>query len=158
MFMTPLEYINSLNPARQVVIDNLTDPVERLSTAVSTAQQAVRDFHDKFGLPVGITPEVLEGTEALRLELIDEEVEELYDAVNNGDLPEVADALGDILYVVLGAAVSWGIDLGPIFAEIHKTNMAKEGGKVRWDGKILKPDGWKPPEILRLLKEQGYED
>jgi predicted HAD superfamily Cof-like phosphohydrolase len=47
-----------------------------------------------------------------------------------------------------------GIDLGPFFAEIHRTNMEKAGGPVRpSDGKILKPPGWKPPDIVGMLAE-----
>lgn len=62
-----------------------------------------------------------------------------------------ADALGDLLYVVFGAAVTFGIDMGPIFDEIHRSNMTKIGGPVRPDGKRLKPATYEPPNLKPLL-------
>lgn len=118
-------------------------------------QRAVEDFHEKFECGKGRDPG-LRDTE-LRLDLIWEEVCELFDAVDDDDIIEATDALADIVYVILGAAVSWGIDLGPIFWEVHATNMKKEGGEINEVGRVMKPDQWKPPEILRLLREQGYE-
>jgi predicted HAD superfamily Cof-like phosphohydrolase len=57
----------------------------------------------------------------------------------------------DVIYVICGTAVEFGIDLAPFFAEVHRTNMAKEGGATRADGKILKPEGWQPPRIAEML-------
>lgn len=114
----------------------------------------VRDFHKKFGLPLGDKIAFRQAT--LRSKLIKEEAEETCDAVEEGDMVEVADGLCDILYVVFGCAISFGIDLLPLFAEVHRTNMAKDGGATRPDGKILKPEGWQPPRIKELLAEQGY--
>lgn len=93
----------------------------------------------------------------LRLNLIEEEFIELEDAFHTSNLPNVADAIGDLLYVVLGTAVACGINIDPIFEAIHISNMAKVGGKVREDGKILKPEGWQPPDIMSLLKQQGWK-
>lgn len=71
------------------------------------------------------------------------------------DFVEMLDALGDLLYVVYGAASSTGVDIDPIFEEIHRTNMNKLGGGVREsDGKRLKPEGWQPPRLKRLLDLQ----
>lgn len=89
----------------------------------------------------------------LRLALIDEEVKELRDAVAANDLQGAADALGDIAYVINGAAARWGIDLPPVFAEIHASNLTKIGGTRRADGKLLKPKGYKPPDLARVMKE-----
>lgn len=71
---------------------------------------------------------------------------------------ETADGLADMEVINHGTAVALGIDLAPIFDEVMVTNFAKfEGGvRRRADGKILKPEGWKPPRIPALLKEQGF--
>lgn len=94
----------------------------------------------------------------MRIRLINEEAAELCDACIEEDIVEVADALADLLYVVYGAAHTFGLDIQPIFDEVHRSNMAKVGpdGKVkrREDGKILKPDGWKPPAIRAFVEMQ----
>lgn len=115
-------------------------------------------FHEALGQPVGAVPKILgEARAGLRERLIREEFRELVDADNEEDLPEVADALIDLIYVCIGYLVELGIDPGPIWDEVHRTNMAKEGAVLRSDGKILKPDGWQPPRIAELLKEQGWQ-
>ena len=115
----------------------------------------VRAFHEKFGCFVGRRPE-FPGREAyeLRRSLVREEYYELSDAMEADDIPQVADAMADLIYVVLGTAIAYGIDLRPIFAAIHAANMAKIGGAKRDDGKILKPAGWKHPDIAQLLEAQ----
>jgi len=70
------------------------------------------------------------------------------------DLVEIADGIGDVIYVLLGTAVSYGIDLRPIFDAIHDSNMKKVGGCTRDDGKIMKPEGWVPPDIEGILAAQ----
>lgn len=117
-------------------------------------QSMVRDFHRKFNLTEGDDPYIREP--GLRMDLIDEEAGEIDRALMDNDIEKAADGLADLIYVCLGAAVAWGIDLDPIFAEVHRTNMAKEGGPKRGDGKLLKPPGWQPPDIARLLREQGW--
>lgn len=67
---------------------------------------------------------------------------------------EAIDGLCDLLYVIFGSAVAWGIDLEPFFDNVHKANMSKMGGKRREDGKILKPDNWVPPDHERELMRQ----
>lgn len=71
------------------------------------------------------------------------------------DLPEFADALGDLDYVIEGTRLEFGIDGAPIAAEIHRTNMAKADGPVV-DGKKRKPEGWQPPDIAGELRKQGW--
>ena len=71
------------------------------------------------------------------------------------DLVEMADGLADLDYVVEGTRLEFGIDGGPIAAEVHRSNMAKLGGGRRSDGKTLKPAGWTPPDIARELAKQG---
>lgn len=73
------------------------------------------------------------------------------------DLPKAMDAVADLVYVALGAAVTFGVHLGPIWTEVQRTNMAKEGGAVREDGKILKPPGWQPPDVVGILKAEGWD-
>jgi len=72
------------------------------------------------------------------------------------DLPALADALCDLDYVVEGTRLEFGIDGGPVLAEVQRANMAKIGGEKRADGKIMKPEGWQPPDVARVLREQGW--
>jgi predicted HAD superfamily Cof-like phosphohydrolase len=117
--------------------------------------QDVYDFHDKFGCYIGDKPSVPDiGTKELRKNIVKEEYDELIDAIDNNDLPEIADGIADLIYVLLGTAVSYGIDIRPIWEEVQRTNMAKIGGSKRSDGKILKPEGWVGPDIKGLLEKQ----
>lgn len=114
--------------------------------------EAVLEFHRKFGVHVGPRPGLPpDEIVALRRALIEEETRELDEAIRARDFVEVADALADLLYVVYGTAVSFGLDIRPVFAEVHRSNMAKVGGGTRADGKVLKPEGWKPPDIGSVL-------
>lgn len=93
----------------------------------------------------------------LYVNLIDEEVKELKEAINNNDLLETLDALEDILVVTIGAIHSAGFDGEGGWKEVMKTNFAKidpATGKVRKreDGKVLKPEGWEPPNLEAFLK------
>lgn len=72
------------------------------------------------------------------------------------DLPAAADGLIDLSYIINGTHCALGIDPRPLWAEVQRANMAKEGGGTREDGKILKPAGWVPPDIERLLIAQGW--
>jgi predicted HAD superfamily Cof-like phosphohydrolase len=95
----------------------------------------------------------------LYLKLINEESQELIDAVTNNDGVETLDALIDILVVTIGAIHSLGGDAEGAWKEVMKTNFAKidhETGKVRKreDGKVLKPVGWKPPELEPFLTKK----
>ena len=77
-----------------------------------------------------------------------------FQRVEDPDWVEMIDALCDILYVTVGAGISMGITLGPYFQEVHRSNMAKLGGKKDEGGKTLKPEGWTPPDLLSILKAQ----
>jgi predicted HAD superfamily Cof-like phosphohydrolase len=90
----------------------------------------------------------------LRVGLIIEELQELGDAFERSSITSVADAIADLLYVVLGTAVACGIDIGPVWNAVHEANMAKVGGERRADGKWLKPTGWQPPDIAGILARQ----
>jgi hypothetical protein len=91
---------------------------------------------------------------ALRLSLVEEETRELREAVETGNFPEAVDALVDILYVTLGAAVAWGVDLDLVWRAVHAANMAKGNGPMREDGKRLKPHGWKAPDVAGVIDRQ----
>ena len=93
----------------------------------------------------------------LRYSLIREEMEETLQALFEDDLIGIADGIADSIVVLLGTAVSYGIDIQPVWDEVHKTNMAKLGGGKRGDGKSLKPEGWQPPDIKSILISQGAE-
>jgi len=115
----------------------------------------VRDFHQAFGQRIGEKPEFPDDEERkLRVKLLREEFREYLDGESFENLVEVADALADIIYIACGTAVSYGIPLDDVFAEVHRSNMAKlVDGKVlrREDGKIQKPEGWTPPDIRSVL-------
>jgi predicted HAD superfamily Cof-like phosphohydrolase len=90
----------------------------------------------------------------LYMELIREEFEELKEGYENSDITEVADACGDLIWVILGLANSLGIPMHRVWHEVSASNMSKTvDGKVikREDGKILKPDTYFPPNINRAL-------
>jgi len=91
----------------------------------------------------------------LAKKLINEEVnEELLPALDKGDLVAIADGGVDAIVVILDAMVFCGIDIRPIWDVIHKSNMAKEGGAVREDGKLLKPEGWQAPDVRSEIMAQ----
>lgn len=123
---------------------------------IAGAMAQVRAFHEQFGVPVLESP-WLPGIDRseLRQELIAEEAAETAFAIETGNLAEIADGLADLIYVCLGTALEFGIPLHEIFNEVHRSNMRKVGGATREDGKILKPDGWEPPDIERILESSG---
>lgn len=96
----------------------------------------------------------------LYMKLIREEFEELLEGHENKDIVEVADACGDLIWVILGLANSLGIPMRSVWHEVTSSNMSKTvEGKVikREDGKILKPDSYFPPNIHRALGIQTDE-
>ena len=118
--------------------------------------ESVKEFHRKFGRPVNSSPRYPYFKDAnLRAALIAEEARETCDAILLPDtLAEIADGIVDTIYVCIGTALEYGIDIEPIFEEVHRTNMLKTGGAIRTDGKILKPQNWQPPRIEEILKAQ----
>jgi len=120
---------------------------------------ALKEFHIAFGHHTGTVPTAwnLEGIRDLRIRLMEEELSELEEALDKKDLVGIADGLADLLYVVFGTALAYGIPIDEVFSIVHKANMAKMGpdGKPMRDagGKTIKPPGWKSPneEIGRLL-------
>ena len=118
--------------------------------------EKVGDFMEAFGQNVEMEPTWPDfNTRELRLELIQEELDELSDAVADRDMIQIADALTDLLYVVYGAGHSFGIDLDECFEEVHRSNMSKlgENGRPihREDGKVLKGPGYFEPDLEGIL-------
>lgn len=121
------------------------------------AVEQVKEFHRAMGQPVRSHDAIDLCRIKLRLDLIDEEYRELEAALEANDHVATADALADIAYVVIGAAVEWGIPLAEVFDEVHRSNMAKSGGPRRADGKVLKPAGWTPPDVVGVLRNCGWK-
>ena len=122
----------------------------------------VKDFHIAFGQRVGQSPLIPEdyNERDLRINLLEEEFKEYMNAEEKNDITEIADALADIIYIACGTAVSYGIPLDKVFAEVHRSNMAKlvDGKPIyREDGKVMKPAGWTPPDIEGVLKKSHEE-
>ena len=103
-------------------------------------QAMVAAFHRTFDIVVNPFQTVVEErTRELRVRLIQEEFDELKEALAAEDLSSIAKEMADLLYVVYGTAVSYGIDMDPIFREVHRSNLSKVGGYKREDGKWVKP-------------------
>ena len=132
--------------------------VDGMESILKTNFQRVKEFMKSFGQEVKSKPAWPHWeTMDLRIDLIQEELGELKDAIVDGDgtLVDVADALSDLLYVVYGAGHSFGIDLDDCFAEVHRSNMSKlgEDGKpiYREDGKVLKGPNFSEPDLTSVL-------
>lgn len=174
---------------------------------MTTIHDQVREFHEVFEHPIGTVPRVPEEARVrFRARIIAEEAFETLHAFFSNpmarrfldaaatlvnividecsvdvDMPELADGMADLDYVVEGCRIEFGIDGESVAAEVHRSNMAKlfacdmclpdpDGphpsctkcggrGKVvrkREDGKTLKPSGWTPPDIERVLNGQGW--
>lgn len=121
--------------------------------------KAVELFHTSFGLGVSNTMKANLGEKKnlLRFNLMDEENKEYLEAANNNDLVEVADALGDMLYILCGTILEHGMQhkIEEVFEEIQRSNMSKlgENGKpiYREDGKVLKGPNYFKPDIEGVL-------
>jgi len=129
-------------------------------------QEKVRQFMEKIGDVVYDDPTTIPQNEAARRKrFIVEEAEEYETANAAGDIVEVADAIADLAYVVIGAAVSHGIDLQPIFDEVHRSNMTKSagvsltpktiGGVSTEEKRCTKGPNYEKPRIAELLVIQS---
>ena len=123
--------------------------------------KAVFDFHEAFGLGYEESPtaDLGEKKNLLRYKLMREENEEYLEAANDNDLVEVADALGDMLYILCGTILEHGLQhkIEEVFNEIQRSNMSKLGadGKpiYREDGKVLKGPSYFKPDISSILEK-----
>ncbi|MFZ9847134.1 MAG: hypothetical protein ACO3EE_03145 [Flavobacteriales bacterium] len=121
----------------------------------------VKEFHEAFGILNNEAPTTQLSKEEiqLRFDLIKEENEEYLEAANNGDIVEIADALGDQLYILFGTMLKHGLQykIEEVFDEIQKSNMSKLGadGKpiYREDGKVMKGPNYFKPNIKSILEK-----
>lgn len=153
-----------------------------------TLRDQVLAFHKRFNQVIGDKPKVPDPkTVRFRMSLIAEEFFELLEAtydvhgsriggahailkalVTDGalkvDLPSFIDAVGDLMYVLEGTAIVFGVDMMPVFAEIQRANLSKEPMYVQAKDehhatgntiKPTKPEGWSPPDIAKVLSDQG---
>lgn len=125
----------------------------------------VGEFHDAFGIGNADHPTDKLSTEeiALRFRLMDEENKEYKQAALDNDLVEIADALGDQLYILMGTIMKHGMQhiITDVFNEIHSSNMSKlgEDGKpiLREDGKVLKGKNYFKPNLKAILDHHAKE-
>ena len=122
--------------------------------------QSVHEFHSAFGLGINTNPtgDLGENKNLLRFNLMKEENEEYLEAVQNNDIVEIADALGDMLYILCGTILEHGLQhkIEAVFDEIQRSNMSKlgEDGKpiYREDGKVLKGPNYFKPNFEEILQ------
>lgn len=123
--------------------------------------KAVQEFHVAFKLGVQHIPiaKLDENKLKLRFDLMAEENEEYLEAAKNNDLVEVADALGDMLYILCGTILEHGMQykIEEVFNEIQRSNMSKLGDDgnpiYREDGKVLKGPNYFKPNIAKIIEE-----
>jgi len=165
----------------EVYLDHLENENERLKAQVellgrqrqheyyedsASYFKMVKKFHEKFGLhiqdePIDFSLESDESMELieLRVNLHYEEWNELCRAWDAEDLVELADAICDLIYVLCGTAVSYGIPLDECFAEVQRSNMSKvddDGNPIkRSDGKILKSWNFSPPDLRSIIYREN---
>jgi len=124
---------------------------------------AVERFHSTFGMRVENQPKlnIPEGEMDLRHRLMAEENDEYLEAVKAGDMVEVADALGDMLYILCGTIITHGMQdvMADVFHAIQDSNMSKLGADgqpiYRADGKVMKGPHYFKPNIQGVLQEAG---
>lgn len=145
---------------KQKIQDDIFDSLAKIKDFVASATHSgmVREFHKAFGHPISDVPTCLPTARSdLRSELIREELKEYDEAVAEGDVVKIADALSDLLYVTHGAALEHGIPINECFWEVHKSNMSKLGDDglpiYREDGKILKGPNYQPPNLKDILEK-----
>lgn len=121
----------------------------------------VEEFHLRFHVPIrhtcaAIAPE----REALRRRLLQEEMQETIDCMAAQNLRGVADGLADLMYVIIGTGLEYGIPLAEVFREVHRSNMSKldrlGNPIIRADGKVLKSPLFSPPDIVGILARHTH--
>lgn len=124
-------------------------------------QNMVKEFHKKFGFTISEAPTIVDTELGLvRHKHTLEEMGELENAILEGDIIKIADALGDLLYFIYGTGVAYGIPLGSVFKEIHRSNMSKErpDPTVYIDAKAVKGEDYSPPNLNTLfISNNGKE-
>jgi predicted HAD superfamily Cof-like phosphohydrolase len=120
--------------------------------------QQVLEFYKAFKHPIATSPKFIPIERVImRHRLLDEEVVELFEAGSNGDIVDVADAIADCFYILIGTAIEYGIaeKLPALFDEVHRSNMSKlddDGNPIyREDGKVLKSNNYTPPNLKDIV-------
>lgn len=117
----------------------------------------VHAFHERFDVPCPMSP-TWPSNDLInfRMEFIDEEVNEINRALNEKDMEGFLDGLVDLVYVTLGAALTFGLDFDEAWARVQRANMEKvavkntaQEGRHKTD--VVKPEGWKPPRFKDLV-------
>lgn len=135
--------------------------------SIANLEANVAQFMDVVGQTIRRSPQNLpNGERILRIDLITEEYDETLDALLKLGNPnidyleerkliaEVADGVADLIYVLLGTTIAMGVNMQEVWDAVQDANMAKVSGPVREDGKHLKPEGWRPPDIEGLIRDQ----
>lgn len=130
-----------------------------------TTLQQVQEFHETYGLPVENAPHIADKkTNLLRINLLAEELDELKEALEQGDMVETLDALIDLQYVLDGAFLSFGLHdvKDAAFNEVHRSNMSKlgeDGKPIRResDGKVMKGPNYFKPDMAQFIKDNKEE-
>jgi len=121
----------------------------------------VREFHERFRLPMAELPALVDaGLARQRHQLLLSEVTEVYDAMLHGSLDGVAQELADCVYVLYGTALTYGIDLDAVLAEVHAANMTKlddDGQPIVIDGKVVKGPNYRKPNVTAVLARQATD-
>lgn len=121
------------------------------------AAELVRSFHERFGLTMASRPAAPSAElAALRQRLLNEEVAEVGEAAARGSVVEVAHELADVVYVAYGTALTYGIDLDAVIAEVHRANLSKLAPSGEADGKARKGEHYRPPDVEGVLRAQGW--
>jgi predicted HAD superfamily Cof-like phosphohydrolase len=134
---------------------------EQASLSLAQTIHYVKAFHEAFKLPVRHEPTAMlsEQELTLRFNLMKEENEEYLEAAQNGDIVEIADALGDMLYILCGTINAHGLQhkIAEVFEEIQRSNMSKldDNGEpiYREDGKVMKSANYFKPDIRSILEK-----
>jgi predicted HAD superfamily Cof-like phosphohydrolase len=123
-------------------------------------EDALFQFHDAYGVPVLDKPTIPDADrQTLRVKLIDEEYEELMTELHRPDqqIEKIAQEAVDLVYVVVGMCLEYGIPFNAVFEEVQRANMSKlgEDGRPirREDGKILKGPNFVPADVQRIIQE-----
>jgi len=122
-----------------------------------TLEQMLREFHTAAQLPLPAAPTATPslGSQTGRQGMLDSELTELAEALAAGDIVAIADAIADCIYVLAGTAVTYGVPLDRVLAEVHRSNMTKvpPAGPVLdpGTGKILKGPGYECPQLAAVM-------
>jgi phosphoribosyl-ATP pyrophosphohydrolase len=125
---------------------------EREARARGPLEAMLREFHARIppAVPARATPITDPGLRELRRRLLEEEVGELHDAVEAGDLAAIGKEAADVIYAAAGTAVAAGLPIDLILAAVHAANMTKDPGP---DGKAVKGPGYLPADIAEVISK-----